>query len=245
MKNVEQVTIIIPVRKEEEVIGKTLETLQLQVKIPFRVLIADDHVDKQDRTIEIARKYAKSWVNIRIAEKKPGDRDGFGPALARAVQLVTTPAAVFVMADLSDELMLVTKMWRTMQKENADVVAGCRYMVGATKNGGPWLQGILSTFLNGILPLITMIRTRDATNAFKLWRTEALKELLPQEPELSLVFSLQLSVLAAKRRLRVVDLPTKWSGRTGGKSKFKIVRSGWPYIKWSMQAVRDRMSLER
>lgn len=234
------VTIIIPVRDEASTIVRTLQTIRNNVKSKHKILVADDGVRTDDQSITVVKEFTKEWSNIEIVLKDKGEEDGFGPALVRAVKRVDTTAVVFMMADLADDPQLIDKMWEVMEKQIADVVVGCRYMRGANKTGGPWLQGLLSALVNRTLPYVSNIKTRDATNAFKMWRTKFIKKIIPAKAERSLAFSLQLSVLAVRHKITVVDIATHWTGRSTGKSKFKIWHSGWPYIKWYLQAVIDK-----
>lgn len=50
-------TIIIPVRSEEETILTTIERLEKTVRTPHDILIADDTVDPEDRTVEIVKDF--------------------------------------------------------------------------------------------------------------------------------------------------------------------------------------------
>jgi len=225
-------TIIIPVRREEESIGKSIRVLEKSVRTPHIILIADDTVDKSDRTIPMISKLSfDSRKAVRICRKKAGDKDGFGPALVRAIRKVRTPYTIFFMADMSDDPQMIDTMARLATKNSYDIVTGCRYMWGAQKIGGPMLQGRLSTILNMFLFYILRFPTRDGTNAFKLYNTAFLKSILPKHPETGVEFSLQLMARALSKHPKGIDVPTIWKGREKGQSKAKLLSRGPKYLK--------------
>jgi len=62
-------TIIIPVRSEEETIGGTIELVEKTVHTPHIIMIADDTIDPSDRTIEIVEAM-KQPTPVSISIKK-------------------------------------------------------------------------------------------------------------------------------------------------------------------------------
>jgi len=227
-------TIIIPVRREEKTIQKTITVLEKAVRTPHTICIADDTIDPSDRTLSIIRKLNYSFLTV--SKKKQSHKDGFGPALIRAVKTVKTPYTIFVMADLSDEPKSIDTMVQQAEREKYAIVCGCRYMAGAKKIGGPKVQGALSSALNAILYRFLGVPTRDATNAFKLFRTDFLQSVLPKFPETGVEFSLQLMMEAMKKKPKIIDVPTVWRGREQGVSKVKLLHRGPKYIRllWSI-----------
>ena len=262
-------TIIIPVRSEEETIGGTIELVEKTVHTPHIIMIADDTIDPSDKTIDIveamknnSRCHAglaspdEAWrsrdpASLRfrlggrndrfvICKKTKGDMDGFGPALVRASKKVRTPYTVFVMADGSDEPATIDRMISTIQRKTADVVVGCRYIKGGKKVGGPALQGILSTWFNAFFYYGLRFPTRDSTNAFKLYRTEFLQRILPAKPESGVEFSLQLTIRAVFNNAYMIDVPTTWRGRKKGHSKVRLLKRGPVYVKLAMEALNKK-----
>jgi len=229
-------TIIIPVRREEESIGTTIRLLSKTVQTPYVILIADDTVDPGDKTIEVVEKI-KHHAPILFSKKRKGDVDGFGPALVRAAKLVTTPYTVVVMADVCDDPHTIDRMVERMKKTSCDVVCGCRYMRGGKKFGGPALQGLLSTYLNRFLFSVLRFPTWDATNAFKLYNTSFLQSILPDMPMSGVEFSLQLMIRAVAKHARVIDIPTVWQGRKQGESKMQLLSRGPKYIRLVIDVV--------
>lgn len=246
-----ELTIIIPVRREEETIEKTIRLLDRTVRTSHTILIADDTVDSSDRTIWLVERMKQVFPPSRlsldrrkivISRKKRGDQDGFGPALVRAVRRVETPYTVFVMADACDDPKTIDRMMKVAKEKNCDVVVGSRYMKGGGKKGGPVIQGILSTWLNALYFLILQFPTRDATNAFKLYRTGFLKRIIPSHPKTGVEFSFELTIRAASAGASMIDVPTVWSGREKGSSKVRLFSRGPVYIRLLCDTLRGKLT---
>lgn len=222
------VTIIIPVRQEEETIRKTIRAVETCVRTPHSICIADDTVDSQDKTLILAK---KALGSKGVIVKKPRHAaDGFGPALVRAVRRTTTPYCIFVMADSADNLKDIDRMVAWAKEKDSDVVVGCRYMRGGRKMGGPILQGIFSRMLNIFLYTVLRVPTRDSTNAFKLYKTAFVKKIVPTSPAIGIEFSLELLLRAVECGAKIIDMPTVWRGRTEGVSKVNIIPRGIRYM---------------
>ena len=86
------------------------------------------------------------------------------------------PATLVVMADLSDDLRIVPRMYELIE-QGYDVVCGSRYMKGGKQIGGPVFKGLLSRLAGLTLHWFAGLPTRDVTNSFKMYRTAFLRGL--------------------------------------------------------------------
>ena len=235
-------TIIIPVRSEAETIEATLLKLTQSVHTPHSVFVVDDHVSPMDITRDIVLHYQKQYKNIYWITKNQYDADGFGPALCRGVKFVRTPYTIFVMADGCDDTNDIDTMVNVAKTSSFDVICGCRYMKGGRKVGGPLLQHICSFFLNYCLSFLG-IGTRDATNAFKLYKTSFLRSIIPKRALSGVEFSLQLTIEGYRKHGNYKDISTIWRGRTKGISKVKLIIRGPKYIVLLIKAVSAKCQL--
>lgn len=86
MGRLPKVSIILGAYKEEKIIGRTLKHLATEVKYPdLEIVVAID--THNDKTIDIARKYAKKYKKIKI-DFSP-ERRGVTKALASALKKAT------------------------------------------------------------------------------------------------------------------------------------------------------------
>jgi hypothetical protein len=140
------------------------------------------------------------------------------------------------MADLADDLSVVDLMYRLIEDEGYDLVAGSRYMPGGRQIGGPWLKGMLSRTVGKTLHLLTGIPTCDVTNNFKMYRT-SLVRAMRIESRAGFEIAMELTVKAYAGRCRITEIPATWRDRNAGISRFKLLQWAPHYLRWYFYAL--------
>ncbi len=232
-----KLSIIIPARREEDAIISTLKQLEREVHVPHEILVVDDAIDPADRTADVVAAYAKRHPDVILVRKKSTYRDGFAVALSRGIQYARGDAVVFVMADICDDPKTINTMYKKLL-EGYDVVCGSRYMPGGKKTGGPVMQNMLSRFLNRFLYLSTGVPTRDATNAFKMYRRSLARSLV-FDTTLGFAISMHIFFQAFFSGARIAEIPTRWVGRKAGASKFRPLSQMMPYARATLAALAE------
>ena len=223
--------IVIPALNEEENIGQTLECLEDQVDLPCEVIVVDDY--STDATGEVVSRFAEEHYNVHLV-KNEGPR-GFSNALKVGYEAAGAGVIVTMMADLCDDPQTLAPMYEKIL-EGYDVVCGSRYMPGGGKrNEDSEVKGMFSRFVGLSLRRLVGVPTHDATNAFKMYRSEVIKNI-PIE-EAGFASSMEITVKAFLRGAKIAEVPTVWRGRTAGKSKFSILKGGKDYLRWYVWAV--------
>lgn len=224
--------IIIPTYNEEQVILKTLKVISQKVKIPHEIIVVDGR--SRDNTKKIVKKMASSQRNIKIISQDEKN-NGFADAIALGIKNANNKFIVIVMADLCDDPVTINKMYKKIN-EGWDVVCGCRYMKGARKIGGPKIQGFFSYVVCKSLNLLIGIPTQDVSNAFKMYRTERIKNSVLKS--IGTEASMELALQAYFQKARMIDIPTTWLGRSKGVSKFKILERAPRYAEIYLWAIK-------
>ena len=230
-------SIVIPVRNEAENIPSLFEQLAGQIHTPREVLIVYDAED--DPTIKAVRAAMPAApFDVRLI------RNGLGPGPANALRAgfaaAQGDAIVVVMADLSDDLPVVDRMSDEIHR-GADLVAGSRYMRGGHQHGGPLLKRVLSRVAGVSLHYLAGFPTRDATNAFKMYRTDSLRALVI-EGNGGFEISMEIAVKAWLAGQRITELPATWTDRVAGNSKFRLWKWLPRYFRWYMLAIQGRFT---
>jgi hypothetical protein len=157
-------------------------------------------------------------------------RGGAANALKTGFETVKGEAAVIVMADLSDNLADVDKMYHLI-KSGADIVCASRYMNGGRHNGGSLLKKIMSCLAGITLHYLIKMPTHDITNNFRMYSRNVLKKI-KIESNAGFSIAMELTVKAYKAGMKIVEIPTIWNNRIKGKSKFKMVQWLPEYLRW-------------
>jgi dolichol-phosphate mannosyltransferase len=229
-------SIVIPVRNEAENIRHLFDSLARDVRSKAEVIIVYDFED--DPTITEAR---KQKVRLPCELRLVMNNLGAGPAnaLRAGFNAAVGDAIVVVMADLSDDLPLIDRMVDQLFN-GYDIVCGSRYMCGGRQVGGPLLKRTLSRIAGTSLYWLGL-PTHDATNAFKMYRTEFLRSL-EIEGNGGFEISMEITVKGWLAGARISEIPATWTDRIAGKSKFRLVRWVPRYLHWYLYALKGRLA---
>ena len=234
-----RVTIVIPAYNEDEQIVPILDRLFESVRLPCEVLVIVD--GDTDTTVPVIEQYAQKEDRIRclvnIYGPGPANAIRFGIDAARA------PVAVVTMADGCDDARQIDELARLVERGVA-VAAASRYMAGGQQVGGPVLKGTLSRTAGRSLRILAHVGTRDATNSFKAYSTEFVREVGIDSRD-GFEIGIELTAKAKRLGLPVAEIPTIWLDRQAGVSNFKVAQWIPSYLRWYKFAFGPRMSAEQ
>lgn len=221
-------SIVIPVYNEGGNIERELRGLKERASAPFKVLIVYDF--EEDDTLPVAKRVREELdLDVSFLRNKYGG--GALNAIKTGLEMAETEYVVVTMADLSDSPETLFAMLAKAASSDADVVCASRYMKGGAQKGGPLLKGLLSRCAGLSLRFLAGMATHDATNSFKLYRKSFL-DATPIESSGGFELGLELVVKAHRAGRAIAEIPTVWTDRAKGKSKFKLMKWLPSYLKW-------------
>lgn len=235
-------TILIPCHNEEDAILHTLSEIYSKLRFDnFKILIINDHCN--DKTINVINKfvYLKKINNLRIIDNKR--KACFANALLTGLENFDTDLVVPMMGDLCDEVETILKMIEKI-KAGYDVVCASRYMKGGRKINSPKLQGFFSWAVCISLKILCCLPTWDVSNAYKMYRTHVIQEVLPElKGNAGTDFSMQLFLkVFFKKKYRICEVSTVWTGRIYGKAKFDPIKLTPKYGRWYLYALKNTIN---
>ena len=231
-----RVSIVVPAYNEDEDIVPVLDRLFEAVHLSCEVLVVVD--TEQDTTIPVTEEYALKEPRLRCLVNT------YGPGPANAIRFgiaaAAAPVAVVTMADGCDDPTQVDELVRLVERGVA-VAAASRYMAGGQQVGGPAIKGTLSALAGRSLRLLAHVGTRDATNSFKAYSRDFVREVGVDSRD---GFEIGIELTAKARRMRrpVAEIPTIWLDRQAGISNFKVARWIPSYLRWYRFAFGPRLS---
>jgi dolichol-phosphate mannosyltransferase len=231
-----RVSIVVPAYNEDEEIVPVLDRLFEAVHLSCEVLVVVD--TEQDTTIPVTEEYALKEPRLRCLVNT------YGPGPANAIRFgiaaAAAPVAVVTMADGCDDPTQVDELVRLVERGVA-VAAASRYMAGGQQVGGPAIKGTLSALAGRSLRLLAHVGTRDATNSFKAYSRDFVREVGIDSRD---GFEIGIELTAKARRMRrpVAEIPTIWLDRQAGISNFKVARWIPSYLRWYRFAFGPRLS---
>lgn len=223
-----KLSVIIPAHNEEGNISRTVKELYdhlVENNIPHELVVVNDN--SKDRTFTELRDLQKDIETLVVVNNLPPN--GFGFAIRKGLDSYSGDAVAIYMADRSDLPQDLVKFYQTMKAENVDCVFGSRFISGATVVDYPKFKYILNRMANFWIRIFFGIRYNDVTNAFKLYRRNAIDGV---QPLLSHHFNItvELPLKAIVRGYSYKVVPNSWYNREQGTSNFKVKEMGSRYM---------------
>lgn len=234
-----RVSIVVPAYNEGEHILAVLDRLFESVKLPCEVLVVVD--TETDITIPVTEEYALKEPRLKTLVNTYGR--GPANAIRFGIDSATAPVAVVTMADGCDDARQIDELVRLVERGVA-VAAASRYMPGGQQVGGPVLKGAMSRLAGRSLRTFAHVGTRDATNSFKAYSTEFVREVGIDSRD---GFEIGIELTAKAKRLRrpVAEIPTIWLDRQAGVSNFKVAKWVPSYVRWYRFAFGPTLTSEQ
>ncbi|MGO9078343.1 MAG: glycosyltransferase [Streptosporangiaceae bacterium] len=231
-----RVSVIVPAYQEDEHVIPVLDRLFEAVRLPCEVLVVVD--DPADSTTGVVEEYAVKEPRIRCIVNTYGR--GPANAIRFGIDAAAAPVAVVTMADGCDDPTQINDLVRLVERGVA-VAAASRYMPGGQQVGGPRLKGMLSGAAGRSLQLLAHVGTRDATNSFKAYSTDFVREV-GIDSRAGFEIGIELTAKAKRLGQPVAEIPTIWLDRQAGVSNFKIAQWIPSYLRWYRFAFGPRLS---
>ena len=231
-----RVSVIIPVYNEGEDVVRHLERILREVLLPAEILVVHDM--PEDTTVPYAQQIARHDPRVRTV------LNTYGPGPANAVRFgidaARAPVAVVTMADGCDDPRQIDELARLVDR-GVVVAAASRYMPGGQQVGGPRFKRMASRWAGRSLRLFARVGTRDATNSFKAYDTDFVREV-GIESRTGFEIGIELTAKATRLRRPVAEIPTIWLDRQLGESRFDVGRFLPSYLRWYFFAFGRRLS---
>lgn len=136
----DQVTLLVPARNEEAVIGRMLSSVAQQGSA-FRVVLVDDH--STDNTVGVAQSAGLAHLTILKAPPLPAGWTGKLWALEQGRQVITTPYILLLDADLCLAPGLVQTLLAKVQNGQYSMVS----LMAAPALQGYWDRWLMPAFV--------------------------------------------------------------------------------------------------
>ena len=235
-----KLSIIIPIRNEEFLIKKIINQLQSKLKISsYEIIFINDF--STDNTTNVTKELIKTKPQINIYDN---NKKGLGGAITQGIYKATGEAVCIMMSDLSDSIEDLEKYYSIVKNEDIDAVFGSRFIKGSKVIDYPKKKLILNRIFNIITKLLFISDYNDFTNAFKIYRKDALLKTFPLVSESFNVF-LELPLKIISRKMKYKIMPISWINRKEGDSKFDIKELRAKYLFTLIYCLLEKILLKK
>ena len=229
-------SVVIPAYNEGTAIIPVLNRIFDGVELECEILVVVDF--EQDKTVPVLRDYESREPRLRTLVSTYGS--GPANAIRYGIDHVTNPVIVVTMADGSDDPRQIDELARLVER-GVVVAAASRYSAGGQQVGGSMIKGAASRTAGTSLHLLARVGTKDATNSFKAYSTQFVREV-GIESRSGFEIGLELTAKARRLRLPVAEVPTIWLDRTAGRSNFYLRKWLPEYLRWYRYAFGPQLS---
>tara|TARA_B100000686_G_C16712833_1_gene930217 strand:+ start:884 stop:1606 length:723 start_codon:yes stop_codon:yes gene_type:complete len=234
-------SIIVPVYNEEKYINSTIKNLyKIKKKIKkFEILFIDDF--SKDNSYQVISKISKKIKNIKLIKNK---KKGLGSAIEQGIVKSKNKYICIFMCDSSDSIKNLIEYYKLISKYDLDAVLGTRFSKYSKVYDYPTIKYILNRFFNYTVKILFFSNYNDFTNAFKMYKKQTLRKLMPIVSENFNVFlELPLKIISRKYKYKII--PIDWKNRSKGESKFKIRELGSMYIFTLLYCLIERVLIRK
>lgn len=229
-------TVVIPVYNESGSIIKTLESIERNITVRHTINLIYDF--DEDTTVAPVQNYTRTHMknNINLVKNKFGR--GALNAIKTGFLTSNGEPVLVVMADMSDDLSRVDEMFDKIN-QGYDLVCGSRYMPGGKQIGGPLLKRTLSRMAGVSLHYLAGLPTHDVTNSFKLYSKKVL-DAVTIESDGGFELGMEIVVKSFAKGYAITEVPTTWTDRSEGQSRFRLFKWLPKYFHWYMYALKNQ-----
>ncbi len=219
-----RVTVVVPTYNERENLPRLAAELA-GLEVPnLHLLVVDD--DSPDGTGHVAEKLSGT-VDLDVGVLHRSVKDGLGRAYIAGMRLALDEGADVIIqmdADLSHPVSAIPAMLAELDRTDAAVVLGSRYVPGGSvADEWAWHRKLLSRGANRYVDTILRLGVRDATAGFKAWRAETLRAIdLSTVESNGYSFQVEMNHRVVRRGLRIAEVPIRFEERTEGASKMTL-----------------------
>ena len=192
-------------------------TAPLPENMEREVIIVDDC--STDGSSEILERLAAETPCIRLTRKKVNE--GKGAAVRTAIQIATGDFCLVQDADLEYDPAEYPRLLRPLLDGNADAVFGSRYLVSEQTRALPFWHSMINKWLTLLSNMFCNLNLTDMETCYKVFRTDLLKSIPIRSDRFG--FEPEITLKAAKRKLRIYEVPISYHGRTYEEGK----KIGW------------------
>ena len=212
-----KVSIIIPIRNEEFLLKKIIEQLENKLKnLEYEIVLINDF--STDNTFLVLKKLIENKNQFKLYNNK---KKGLGGAITEGINNSSGELICIMMSDLSDDIEDFKKYYNLIKEEGVDAIFGSRFIRGSKITEYPKKKLILNRIFNIVTKILFISDYNDFTNAFKIYKKEAILKTFPLVSESFNIF-LELPLKIISRRMKYKIIPISWTNRKEGDSKFDI-----------------------
>lgn len=210
-----QLSVIVPTFNERDNVAELFARLAATLEgISWEVIFVDDN--SPDGTWQTVQEMAQRDTRVRCIRRI--GRRGLSGACIEGILASSAPCVAVMDADLQHDETQLPKMLGLLQRGEAELVVGSRYIDGGNADSFNRQRRGASEFATTLAKKLLRVEVADPMSGFFMIRRDRFEQLAPK---LSVQgFKILLDIVATGQgKLRVVEIPYAFGSRLHGESK--------------------------
>jgi len=209
-----KVSIVIPTLNEEQNLPKVLKGIPKDI---YEIIVVDGH--SKDKTVEIAKNYdAKVFF----------DDKGKGSALRKGMKAAKGDIVIMMDADCSHKSSEIGLLTEGI-KAGFDVCMGSRFIQGGGTEDMSWHRKMGNKIFVFLVNSIWGMNYSDLCYGYRSFRKNCINKLNLKQDGFGI--ETEISIKAAKKKLRVLEVPSYEKARDSGEGRLRTFSDGWRIFK--------------
>jgi dolichol-phosphate mannosyltransferase len=210
-----QLSVIVPTFNERDNVTTLFRRVEAALAgVAFEIIFVDDN--SPDGTWEVVRALARDDSRVRCLRRI--GRRGLSGACIEGILASSAPCAAVIDADLQHDETQLPVMLKLLQRGEADLVVGSRYIEGGSADSFNKHRAGASALATEVAKRALRVKIADPMSGFFMIRRDRFEQLAPRLSTQG--FKILLDVVATARGdLKVKEIPYTFGSRLHGESK--------------------------
>lgn len=209
-----KVSVVIPTLNEEENLPTVLSEIPKYID---ELIIVDGH--SADKTVEIAKRFG---ANIIYDDK------GKGSAIRKGLKEAKGDIVIMMDADCSHASNEIGLLIEGI-KAGFDVCMGSRFIQGGGSEDITLLRKLGNKFFVFLVNVLWNMHYSDLCYGYRSFRRSAIEKLELESDGFGI--ETEISIKVAKKKLKVLEIPSFEKSRKSGEGKLRTFSDGWRILK--------------
>jgi glycosyltransferase involved in cell wall biosynthesis len=211
-----KLSVVIPVFNECQTIERLLDLVAASPVKEKEIIVVDDF--SRDGTRELLPGLAGKYAKLILHEKNLGK----GAAIRSGLKETSGDVVIIQDADLEYDPQDYAKLLEPIETGQADVVYGSRFLNKDGFRHAPLrLNRLANRGLTLFSNLLSGFRLSDMETCYKMMRRDIVAKIVIEENRFG--FEPEITAKLAKLKIRILEIPISYSGRTHDEGK----KIGW------------------
>ncbi len=210
-----QLSVIVPTFNERDNVVTLFRRIDAALPgVTWEAIFVDDN--SPDGTWDVVRQLSRDDPRARCVRRI--GRRGLSGACIEGILASSAPCVAVIDADLQHDETQLGKMLGLIERDDAELVVGSRYIEGGSADSFNRQRAGASQFATALAKRALGVKIADPMSGFFMIRRDTFEQLAPQ---LSIQgFKILLDVVATARgKLRTIEVPYTFGARLHGESK--------------------------